>query len=291
MIKEIATEESAAISQLMNDKHNLLEGYVTEKLFYKEFVENNNIGSSSGWWMAKSKENETIFFIIKETLDENDLKIFLHINKIYTCYHVYQRNDDFYFSDLHQSISSGTMIIKHNLKMIRSSLNVKDSFKNEARQNKAIRFFKKHNILNEIALERYFANNFLTVYFPQMINIDLFTITKKGINAIEIKYKFEAKNGTFGVNQGQFEMFKLLNHIGINTYHFILYNHTKNKNLCIFDFLNSENQKSWNYCNTAKISSVSLYEAPEFTSLSGYKTQKYYQLPKNKFAERKVSIL
>lgn len=82
--------------------------------------------------------------------------------------------------------------------------------RNSERQNQSINFFKGNKILKKIATERRFANNFLTVYFRGMINIDMFTKKNEQINVIEIKYKYESRDGYFGVNTGQMKMFEFL---------------------------------------------------------------------------------
>ncbi|SHH19526.1 hypothetical protein SAMN02745135_00003 [Caloranaerobacter azorensis DSM 13643] len=48
----IFDNEKIAVQQLLKDKHTLLEGYVTEQLFYNQFLSNGNISFSNGWWMT-----------------------------------------------------------------------------------------------------------------------------------------------------------------------------------------------------------------------------------------------
>ena len=151
--------------------------------------------------------------------------------------------------------------------------------RNTTRQQKAIAFFKKTGILKKIAVERLFANNFLTVYFNRMINIDFLTKSGDKLNIVEVKFKYESHDGYIGINTGQMEMFRFFMSLDFNIYHYILYNHTKDKNISIFGFLELPEVKNWHYTkiNDATIDGVGI--APPDTSVSGGFSQPYYKIP------------
>lgn len=92
----IFNDRAIAIQQLLNDKHTLLEGYVTEQLFYRQFLKNNSIPFSSGWWMTNYNEIR-LFFIVKECLSDFDQEIIKKIPSPHQCWQVYLNGEEFVF--------------------------------------------------------------------------------------------------------------------------------------------------------------------------------------------------
>lgn len=274
-------DEVLAVNQLMNDKHTLLEGYVTEHLFYLQFLSESNTPYSNGWWMT-SLNGIRLFFIVKEQLTDFERELIAEIPLPHQCWQVYLTGNEFCFARNNEILTQEQFINRFNLREIRKPMVATEYTRNRTRQENAVDFFKKNKIVKKIATERFFANNFLTVYFNSMINIDFFTKSNGELNVIEVKYKYESYDGYFGINTGQMEMFRFFMSLDFNVYHFILYNHTKDKDISIFGFLELPDEKNWYQAriNDTKAHGIGL--APEMTSVSGGFSQTYYKIPLKK---------
>lgn len=293
-MKNIFDDDKNAVKQLLKDKHTLLEGYITEHLFYNQFLKNNTIPSTDGWWTTEYKNNK-LFFIVKEELCPLDEEIINLISPQHECWHVYLQQDKFIFKNNNIKLFEEDFVSKYELFKIRNPMTASKETRNFNRQKQSINFFRENKILRKIAIERKFANNFLTVYFRGMINIDMFTKKNEQINVIEIKYKYESKDGYFGVNTGQMKMFEFFMRLNFNVHHFVLYNFTRDMTLSIFGFLrlNSEppNIKEWYF---KKLNVEEVYNegiAPEMTSVSGNFRQTYFKIPKREMKKNRMAFV
>lgn len=290
----IFDDDKIAIKQLLNDKHTLLEGYITEQLFYNQFLKNNTTPNTDGWWTTEYK-NVKLFFVVKEKLNSLDKEIIMRIPPQHQCWQVYLEQDKFIFEKENIKLSEEDFINRFKLPQIRKPMVASDETRDSERQNQSIEFFEQNKILKKIATERKFANNFLTVYFKGMINIDMFTKKNEQINVIEIKYKYESRDGHFGVNTGQMKMFEFFMRINFNVHHFVLYNFTRDMHLSIFGFLklNLEfpNEKEWYFkkLNLEEVYNESI--APEMTSVSGRFRQAYYKIPKKEMVRNRITFI
>ena len=65
----MAADSFNPIEQLKRDKHTLLEGYVTEHLFKKQFLAGRTIEEySHGWWTGMLR-GKRFLFILKDNLN------------------------------------------------------------------------------------------------------------------------------------------------------------------------------------------------------------------------------
>ena len=167
---------------------------------------------------------------------------------------------------------------RYGFKAIHNHLSATNEIKDSQRQNQCIEFFENHNIMTKIAIERNFADDFLTVYFNNSVNMDYIIMNAGGhLCVMEIKFKYENKAGYFGINAGQVQMFEKLEELGFEIHHMILYNQTKNKDLSIFGFLNKKSlKKYWLYSKLTDFSNREKDTAPKATSVDGKKRQAYY---------------
>ncbi len=281
--------EQIAIQQLLNDKHTLLEGYVTEQLFYNQFLSNNSVPFSSGWWMVIHNDVR-LFFIVREQISDFERELIAKIPLPHQCWQVYFEDNEFRFVNK-EALTQAQFINKFELKKIREPMIATEETRNVTRQENAIDFFKKYRIVKKIATERFFANNFLSVYFRGMINIDFFTKANGKLNLVEVKYKYESRDGCFGINTGQMEMFKYFMSLGFNIYHFILYNHTKDMNISIFGYLDLPGEKSWFNARINDAKSHGTGVAPEMTSVSGSFSQPYIKIPIKEIEDKKIPLI
>jgi hypothetical protein len=275
-------------TQLLRDKHNLLEGYITEYFFEKQFLKEKY---TDGWWVA-FYNNTKIFFILKDALNPLDHEIINKISYRYDCWQVYLINSTFVFASSSFDgvvYTTDQFIKKYDLHQIRTPLIANSDLRDEQRQNEAIQFFSDKKI-EKIVISRYFANNFLTCFFTAITNIDFFVKTGSKINAIEVKYKFESKNGYFGLSMSERSVFKDLSELGLSIYYFILYNHMHEKN-GILTFINHENKK-WIYRNITHIDRFRIAKsyAPYKTSIDGNTLHQYIEISYNKNAWKSIDF-
>jgi len=119
------------------------------------------------------------------------------------CWQVYLKRDKYIFLRESKILTQEEFIDTFKLKRLWAPMVAAKYARNKERQIKSIEFFKKNGIIKKIAIERRFANNFLTVYFNRMINIDFLTKKNNQFIIIEVKYKYESRDGYFGINKGQ----------------------------------------------------------------------------------------
>ncbi len=266
-----------AKAQILRDKHTLLEGYVTEYLFEQQFLIEKEKSYTNGWWSAL-RGKKRFFFLVKEEMNDLDEKVFRLLNSRYSCWRAYPEKEEWIFSNGRDEISEKEFLTRHHFKAVNKHLSATDEIRDSQRQNRCIKFFENHNMMTKIAVERNFADDFLTVYFNNSVNMDYITTNADGhLCVMEIKFKYENKAGYFGINAGQVQMFEKLEELGFEIHHMILYNQTKNKDLSIFGFLNKKSlKKYWLYSKLTDFSNREKDTAPKATSVDGKKRQAYY---------------
>lgn len=269
------TEDARA--QILRDKHTLLEGYVTEYLFEHQFLIEKEKSYTNGWWSAL-RGKKRFFFLVKEKMNDLDQKVFDLLNSRYSCWRAYPEKEKWFLSDGRNKMSEKEFLTRYNLQAVHNQLSATSEIRDTNRQNQCIEFFENHQIMTKIAVERNFADDFLTVYFNSPVNMDYITRNVNGdLCVMEIKFKYENKAGYFGINAGQTMMFEELEKLGFEIHHMILYNHTKDKDLSIFGFLNMKTlKKYWLYSRLTDFADRKKSTAPAETSVDGTKRQAYY---------------
>ena len=274
-----------AKKQILRDKHTLLEGYVTEYLFETQFLKAKPNSYTSGWWSAEVG-GQRFFFVVSEKLSDLDCTIMRKLSTSFPCWRAYPRWNTWYFYSGDRKLSMTQFIAKYCLQKTGEYQPATGETRDEIRQNRCVEFFQAQRTLRKIAIERHFADFFLTNYFRSLVNIDFFVLRNNGnLGAIEVKFKFESRNGKFGINYGQFKLFELLEQAGIEIQHWILYNWTHDKELSVFGFLELETVDKYWLQGTIDTKVIrGKKTAPEETSVYGMKRQNYYEFDKDEFA-------
>ena len=194
-------------------------------------------------------------------------------------------NKEWEFISESERLSEAEFINQKQLRIERPPLNVSGYLRDVKRQEACIEYFTKRGIAVEVATERLFANRFLTVYFQIMTNIDGFIKRSDGqIVVTEIKFKYESKDDCFGFNIGQANLLNFMKAHGFFVKPYILYNTAKSTKISILDFLKMPGKKYWlTIEGPLELEKIAI--APNHTSLSGRKTQKYYKVNKTKFCK------
>lgn len=271
--------ELDAVQVLKKDKHTMLEGYITEDIFEKQWLRGREY--SRNWWFAQSKAKKKYFFIIKDKINKLDVEIALKLSC--ECWQVTRKDGVWHFKNNQTTLTLEEFLKQENIAVYRDSLRVNNELKNQDRQKACIDYFVKNGIAEEVAKERMFANQILTVYFPIMTNIDGFVKRNDGeIVVTEIKFKYESYSGHFGFNIGQANVLRYFKEHGFVAKAYVLYNSTKSKDVSILDFLKNPVEKYWLTTN-GELDLNEIATAPDYTSLTGRKTQRYYMIKKEMF--------
>ena len=279
-------DPTVAKRQLLKDKHSVLEGYVTEYLFERQFLMQAPERYTHGWWAAETF-GKRFFFLVADKLNDMDRRIMQELSRQYPCWRAYYHKNTWYFRRGLRRLSLRQFILKYQLRARSGIMSAAADTRNSDRQNRCIDFFEKNQILHRIAMERCFADDILSVYFGSLVNIDFFVQKDNGqLNAIEVKFKFESKNGKFGINCGQYNLFEQLGQMGIQVQHWILYNGTHDDSLSIFGFLDSDLAKFWLSGTILTNDQRVKKTAPSKTSVYGSRPQEYYEFEKNEFSRR-----
>lgn len=295
---DMISNKLGAIGQFFFDKETILEGYVSEYLFEKQFLDNKNKDYTHGIWIAqlfKDKKNNdeaaNFFFIFKQELSNFDKKLLSNtdLKKSFMCFHAYEKDNQWWFSDGVKTFNQ-----KEFLQRIKNNRIPKpiDEHEHEHqmtnRKEKCIDFFEEQNILLKIANERHFANDFLSVYFDSVVNIDYLACGDGGeLDIYEVKFKNESKAGYFGINVGQQKVLKRLSCCNFNIYYVVLYKDKKYSSFHIFDYINaSDVPKKW-YIGKIDIDNyVGHGTAPDDTSINGDHPQSHYNYDKSPILDK-----
>ncbi|QUH21795.1 hypothetical protein [Alkaliphilus sp. B6464] len=290
---------------LSRDKHAILEGVCTEHLFQNDVLPrkkwNNKI--SLGWWTTRQNNDYIFFKVSSEYVTQNDISIFRHFIKnnmkcIYVkfentgTYKFLEVNSNIYLIEknnyIEQFLSFNEFIIKYNLKEIRQPLLAANDVRDTARQEKAIDFFDKNGLLEDTAIQRHFANFFLTVYYGYAVwNIDGLLVDNDKVLAYEIKFKYPTKSNTFGLNIGVAKLFEWLHNKDIKIYHAILLNPTNSEKVSVLDVLSNKSLYRETNWICYRINPTNLFNssgiAPSKTQIEGRTDQKVVYIPVSNF--------
>ena len=240
------SDKLSAKEQILQDKHTLLEGYVVEYLYRKQFLSSGNTEYTSGWWFAHGIGQPDFFFVVTEKPNKVDREIINVLSSQFNVLTAYPEGESWYFHQDGIKMDMKQFSVRYDLK-IRSLEKADENVRDGQRQQKCLSFFETHDMLRKVAIERNFADSILSSYFSSPVNIDCFIRKRNGkLCVIEIKFKNETSRGSFGVNQGQYQLFKKLSAMGFEIQNWILYKKQyNNKNVSVFDFLNQPGKKWW----------------------------------------------
>jgi hypothetical protein len=298
---------------LKRDKHKLLEGMVVEEIFMEDIALPNNWtpSISKGWWSIRNPFNfdQYILFHVSSQLPQPaDIDIYkLLSQKNIQYYHVLLVNNDLNFLDLlaydlDMQIDKKKYISKSEFLNIygsksqdRDILLAEESTRNIFNQERAISFFESQSLLKEVALQRYFANYFLTVCLDTYpVNLDAFIIFDNGPAVLEIKFKYPDSGGHYGINKGQAALFRWLMDLGFNIYHYIADNPTGDKKYGVFDLIIGAkvcNSFYWKYKQLTSFELLTNHAtAPKETNISGKKPVDYIPISANSFINTQIKV-
>ena len=280
------SDELSAKEQILQDKHTLLEGYVVEYLYRKQFLSSGDTEYTSGWWFAYRTGQPGFFFVVTENPNKVDREIIDVLSSQFNVLTAYPEGESWYFYQDGTRLSMNQFLAKFDLKISTASFVAKQNVRNIQRQQKCLSFFESHDMLRKVAIERNFADSVLSPCFTSLLNIDCFIRRHNGkLCVIEIKFKNETARGTFGINRGQYQLFKKLASMGFEIQNWILFKKQYNKkDISIFDFLRQPGKKWWRLGMIDTENSGNQEKtAPEETSVAGNRQQTYVEFDASEF--------
>lgn len=288
---EYFDDQERAIRQIVRDKDTILEGYVTEFLFTRQFLSGRDGEFTQGWWCANTPHAK-YFFVVKPALNDIDAEFANVVGATATVWQAWLTEEGRWLlrrvnggSAGPDSLTEDEFASECGVATFRSGLLATGNVRDKVRQNRCVEFFKRTSILKKVATERCFADDLLFRHFTNAVNIDFITRNRQGaLCVLEVKFKFETRAGKFGVDSGQYHMLTDLLGLGLQVHHIVLYNHTRQKSLTIFGFLaDSSPSRHWKLCQLR--SGCAAYEtvAPSYTSIDGRKLQPYFALDRSVF--------
>lgn len=284
---------------LMEDKHTRLEGMCIEKFFvqhYLSFAQPEHL--SFGWWFSKRTYNSpyyTIKVLHENKLSPADIKVTRHFQKVdvEVEFLFYDSGFNFFTTKLGamDDISAEELVSKSKRHQHGQLKSLPPEVKDEQRQKQAIEFLENSALLRESAIERFFANR--VAGFKGLWDVDAFRVDKNGgLVAYEVKQKFPAKNGSFGLNKGTTDFLKFLVKTGLKVKHVILKKPVDDKDIPALDFIQKSEYKGKNEWLVAEVSDELILNAerikrsPKETSIHGRYELAYVDLAMDKFKSK-----
>ena len=159
-----------AEKQILQNKHTLLEGYVTEYLFEKQFPLALHRNYTSGWWCAEI-ENKRFFFVVSESFNDVDQKMIQILSKQFSVWRAYPTGNIWFFYSEESTLSLPQFVSRHHLYKRAKPHPAAELTRDLGRQMKCVNFFKSNNILRKIAIERNNAGRIDPIVFPSSISL------------------------------------------------------------------------------------------------------------------------
>lgn len=294
------SDKNTLLNIVKRDKHSFLEGACTEHIFYEDVFKSSilkkldNAYYGTGWWKVKLKNsNEYILFNV--SINEPNAKD-IYIGKLFNnhqVYYLYQDDNNeitIYNLSTNTKTSLAKFMSKNKMKLY-NNFKADESSINLNRQEKAIYFLEKNNLLKEYAFQRFFVNFILGENTRELLNIDAIVLYEKDSNILtkvfEVKFKYPSRTGHFGLNRGFNNLFEMILEYNIPINHYILHNGTEDKNVSIINAISDDDIKSkcpWIYTNIDRSLLGNTFQiASNETIFNGLNKQEYSTIPKNKF--------
>lgn len=276
---------------LQRDKHTRIEGICTEVLFFNDLVKTSFENYSSGWWFFGDKTRYTIIKITFGINELTDLDFFIldyFKTNDFPAYVVSfkQAEKRFYYVEYKPEFKNDINSYWRDNKKIyplkkKAPPIPSVGTRNETRLNQAIDLLENSNALRQAAIERLFANCYLSSDYHW--DIDAFVIYNDKLVAFEVKQKYPTAIGTFGLNVGLANLFKRLRGIDITVVHVILTKPIWDKFFPAIDFYTKEEYIKHCYWiatdfSKEEISLGSLGIAPKATSIFSSSYLKFYNM-------------
>ncbi len=282
----IVEETQYPIDLLRKDKVHRVEGICTETLFSNTILMDKDLEVSGGWWYVKKNNNHYMVKHVSGALSKLDIQLARMLSKqdIPVCLAKRDRSKrgwcfkQVLFDPRLDEAGNEAMMERGRYMSKLSEPPEQITMNDHDRYEETLDYLKRSNAnLDEIISARVFANYFGTT---TMWDIDYFVSYRNTLFTVELKHKYPADNGTFGLNRGSRELSLLLHSSGFKNIHLILSKPVhKHKFSAVRFFQGHYREKAkWfihlftenSFKNLAKVN------APARTSLGSNRSQPYY---------------
>lgn len=153
------------------------------------------------------------------------------------------------------------------------------------RHKKAADYLEARGLLKYAAIKRLFANHWLE---GGVWDVDVFSITiTDQVVAFEVKHKNATNANTFGMNDGQEKLYRLLTSLGMPVIHVILEKPANSLSISAVDLLQVKeylNESQWLFYRMVPEKLRQAFAAaPPSTSIYGNKSMRYFHIPRKDF--------
>ena len=100
--------------KLSKVKHTILEGYVTEHIFEKQFLKLTPEKFTRGWWSAIIND-QRFFFLVSKPLNDVDRRVVEILSQKYPCWRVYYDNETWNFSTGNADLTQHQFLEKYKI--------------------------------------------------------------------------------------------------------------------------------------------------------------------------------
>jgi len=297
------------IEVLKRDKDTRLEGICIEYLFQNDVLLPAGLSDaiSDNWWLVGKSGTNQGYYLFKLSVGELtsvDLQVIQRLIGLeIECFTIRL------FEDGVNQFRGAKLLDRHVkspdlLKTEESYLPVSELFKRldvargslpripitgrtQERQAKAANFLIRLKRLRTAAVQRLFANCFLSPYFSFVWDIDGFLIHNGKLAVIEVKQKYPTARSTYGINTGVARWMEWFIAKGLQVYHFVLTKPIWDYRVPALDLISNPTLKEKSLWLGTKISlshfKGTVDTAPSRTSIFADTSLNFYHVPVTAF--------
>ena len=221
---------------IQNRTSEAISAYLTEGYFRNRYL--NNVDYSQGWYFDCNNDKLQAF-VLKQKLNETD-KEFANQLGITHIWQVFFAHNDIVIKDYSSTVEETIeeYVTQHQLtRYPRPTLRNGDEAEQNKRESYCNYLIQNGSIL-EVANTALIEDGFLNSYF-RISDVDFVIKNDLGCIALDIKFKYPSRNGSYGINVGPFSLFGKLEERMVRVYNIILKN-TSNDMDCLM-YMNQNN--------------------------------------------------
>lgn len=259
-----------------------ISSYITEELFADCFLNGNQRISaiSTGWYYSSVKPGSQCYaFLLKNEVSDLDFEIIGALD-----IPVWQIITDGETIELQNLSGEGNNRLSLEQFVAEKQLIVKPrktpnlSEEERTRINRYCLYLNERNALGHVVDTIRAEDNFLNKYF-RTTNLDFFIKNQMGILLFEVKFKYPAVNGCFGINNMQAQVLSYFQDKGIEAFNIILNNPEK---MDVIEYIN-QGRDNWQWLYSRVEITGGLATAPQYTNYFNQTQQQYFNIPVRKY--------
>jgi hypothetical protein len=280
------------VGLLSQDKHTRIEGLCSEAAFAADVLAGNFPTTTSDFWFTRAHNSWAVTRIVTDALQPLSPLDYRLLDGLATRIPVsiawFSYAAASFYGFLHHAgnrYPHGVEGMGHQLVPVPNPVIAPPDARDPIRLRKACAYLAGHGLLRASAVRRLFANCWLG---RAVWDIDAFTITPTGkVVALEVKQKYPTARGTFGLNQGQEQLFRFLNSLGMPVIHVILAKPVSDSSIHATDLLTLPQYTAntqWLYTRFVPSRlQQAIAAAPAYTSIFGTGQLSYSHIPRHHF--------